>query len=298
MESWVEQLRIELINDKEIPNLNTLNKYEPLINEFFDELKSKNLVKGRCLPEVSKTLIKLTTVSNGAFELANSYHDLYSKDSGEIEYKEYIFKRLGFKTNRTHYLIAICNGYQVMSELLKKHLLLFINFDSIIYESNSKIQKLKAKIQKDNLKIQKLKTENQKNNEEIEKLKTAIQENTAKIQKLKAKIQKDTPKKSLGQLIDILKNNLFNGNEGKCQENKFVETLSVNARNSIAHYTYYFEDNVIHLCDSIFDNNPTTISTEEFRRECNELNILTQLLLIIYHDKYYHGGKLLLNGTV
>jgi hypothetical protein len=130
----------------------------------------------------------------------------------KLNLKEHILKKYGFNVNYTQYIIAICNGYQVISELLKKYLLVIVYFDPIIYEIKSNDQKIKKRIEK----------------------------GEEKILKIKKDIEVKTPKNTLGQLNNILKNNLINGEEGKCKKNKFIDNLSVKTRNSIAHLYLLF----------------------------------------------------------
>jgi hypothetical protein len=214
MKSWVEQLRTKLIKDNEIYSLTTLEEYEPHITDLFDQLDSKGFVnKEEYSQDIEDRLKKLIKISNETLQFADSYH----------------------------YIIAICQGYQVMSEILKKHLIIFINFNAMNYNASNK---------------------------------------------------------ALGTLLKYLQEQIFNGKEGRLNKNVFIDNLSVKIRNSIAHYTYYFENNKIYFCKNIYDDKPIKMNPEQFRQECNELNCLAQLILIIFHDKYHPGGKLLLNGTV
>jgi hypothetical protein len=240
MESRIEQLKTKLVADNEIISLKILEEYEPSINSFFDELDSEGFVSKGYSQTLSNRLKKFIRVANEAVQLGNIFHNMYSnKSPNEIKNKDYIFEKLGFKTDIYHYFISVCNGYQVMSELLKKHLILVIDLDAMGYENAFS--------------------------------------------------------RPLGPLVGHLQCN-FSGKEGKFTKNIFVDSLSSKIRNSIAHYTYYLEDYQIHFCKNIHDNDPIKLSLEEFRIECNKLNILTQVLFLIYLDKYHPGGKLLLNN--
>ncbi len=98
---------------------------------------------------------------------------------------------------------------------------------------------------------------------------------------------KKAGKKALGTLVKSLPKD--------CRQNKFIKYIKTDIRNSITHYTYYFENHQLHLCKGVFDSSPKILSLGEFMMESRNLNILTESLLLIYLDKYHPGGDLLLD---
>lgn len=100
---------------------------------------------------------------------------------------------------------------------------------------------------------------------------------------------KDAHKKPLGRILNQL--------QDEFPKNKFIQSLNTNIRNSVTHYTYFFEDkyNKIHFCNGVFDYSPNIMKLSEFRKNSNELNILTEAFFIIYKDKFFPGDNLFLD---
>jgi len=183
--------------------INHINRYEPTIIEFLNKLENKNLINKNYPREVRTNLKKFGIIGNAAMTLANR---------SDIKKKLY-------------YLVAICNAYQVNSELLRKHLLIVVNWDEF----------------------------------------TNLNKSNA----------------TLGTLLSRLSNKGL-------EETDFINHLSKskNIRNSIAHCTFFYEDNQIHFYKNIYDNSPIKMDLESFREESIKLNILTAELLIIYFDMH------------
>lgn len=99
---------------------------------------------------------------------------------------------------------------------------------------------------------------------------------------------KNPDSKPLGPLLHKLKQEF--------PKNKFIDYLDTNIRNAVTHYTYYFDQGQLHLCNGYFDPNPTTMSLAEFMMESKKLIDLTESLFIIYLDKYFTGGDLHLDN--
>lgn len=93
--------------------------------------------------------------------------------------------------------------------------------------------------------------------------------------------------KPLSSLIGRLKD--------KFPNNKFINYLKTDIRNSITHYTYYYDNNQLHLCKGVFDSSPKKVKLEEIMVESRRLDILDHSLFLIYLDKYHSGGMLLLD---
>ena len=93
--------------------------------------------------------------------------------------------------------------------------------------------------------------------------------------------------KPLGSIIRKLKSEF--------PQNKFVDYMDTKIRNAVTHYTYFFDNGNIILCNGYFDDNPTVMPLVDFMMESKKLNILTEALFIIYLDKYFPGGNLSLN---
>jgi hypothetical protein len=81
MVSRLLQYKIELILDNNMESLNLIDEYEPNIIEFFEGLKSQNLIRLMYSTEVSQKLVKLAQISNEAINLAKNYHKLYSNSN-------------------------------------------------------------------------------------------------------------------------------------------------------------------------------------------------------------------------
>lgn len=93
--------------------------------------------------------------------------------------------------------------------------------------------------------------------------------------------------KPLGSLINHLKD--------KFPNNKFINYLKTDIRNSITHYTYYYDNDQLHLCKGIFDSSPKKVKLEEIMVESRRLYILDHSLFLIYLDKYHSEGMILLD---
>ena len=75
--------------------------------------------------------------------------------------------------------------------------------------------------------------------------------------------------------------------EKKYPTNKYLNYFDSGLRNSIAHYTFFWEPGgKIRLCSEIFDKNPNEISLVELMKEIYELNVLTEGFFIMLRDKY------------
>jgi len=96
----------------------------------------------------------------------------------------------------------------------------------------------------------------------------------------------DADKKPLGLILGKLKENF--------PTNNFVNFLSTKIRNPITHYSYYFENGKLYLCDGHFDQYPREVDLAEFMKESRKLNILTESFFLIYLDKYRPSGNLIL----
>lgn len=71
--------------------------------------------------------------------------------------------------------------------------------------------------------------------------------------------------------------------------NKYLDYFDSGTRNSLAHYTFFWEHGdggKINLCSEIFDINPKRISLVEFMMEINELQVLTEGFYILLRDKF------------
>ena len=86
--------------------------------------------------------------------------------------------------------------------------------------------------------------------------------------------------KTLGQLINELEKNY--------SYNKFVKYLTGKSktRNAVAHYSYFYEEGEINLCENYFTPSPKPMGLADFMRESKELNILTEAFYCIFSDKY------------
>lgn len=91
----------------------------------------------------------------------------------------------------------------------------------------------------------------------------------------------------LGSIIHKLKSEF--------PQNKFVDYMDTKIRNSVTHYTYFFDNGNIILCNGYFDDSPTAMPLVDFMMESKKLNILTEALFIIYLDKHFPGENLSLN---
>jgi hypothetical protein len=96
----------------------------------------------------------------------------------------------------------------------------------------------------------------------------------------------DADEKPLGPIIKKLKE--------KFPDNKFVSFLSTEIRNAVTHYSYYFENGKLYLCEGHFDQSPKELDLSKFIIETKKLNILTESFFLIYLDKYRPNGNLVL----
>ncbi len=92
--------------------------------------------------------------------------------------------------------------------------------------------------------------------------------------------------KSLGPIIDKLRQ--------KFPDNRFVNSLSTKIRNAVTHYSYYFENEKLYLCNGYFDPDPKVLNLSEFMKETQNLHILAESFFAIYLDKYRPNGYLIL----
>lgn len=93
--------------------------------------------------------------------------------------------------------------------------------------------------------------------------------------------------KKLGEMIRKIKKEFPN--------NKFVNVLDTAIRNAVTHYSYYFENEKLYLCNGYFDPDPKVLNLSEFMIETQNLHILAESFFAIYLDKYRPGGYLLLD---
>ncbi len=82
----------------------------------------------------------------------------------------------------------------------------------------------------------------------------------------------------LGRIIRKFKENY--------PQNKFIMELSSQNRNSIAHYSYYFEGSIIYLCNDFFDECPKYFEYEDFEKELKKLNIIVELFIATFLDDF------------
>jgi|SRR3989338_1807338 len=87
--------------------------------------------------------------------------------------------------------------------------------------------------------------------------------------------------RGIGNALDVLKQ--------KYPTNKYLLYFNSGARNSLAHYTFFWEHGnggKIKMCSEIFDTNPKEMSLVEFMMEINEIQVLTEGFYILLRDKY------------
>lgn len=65
--------------------------------------------------------------------------------------------------------------------------------------------------------------------------------------------------------------------------------MDTKTRNAIAHYTYFFENGKLFLCNGCFDHLPVKMELAEFVIESKNLNVLTESLFLIFLDKHFPG---------
>ncbi|MDD5178015.1 MAG: hypothetical protein PHT54_01895 [Candidatus Nanoarchaeia archaeon] len=88
----------------------------------------------------------------------------------------------------------------------------------------------------------------------------------------------------LGPIISSLKKQ-FKGNS-------FVDYLSTKIRNPVAHYTYFFENGDLFLCEGYFDSSPNKITLAEFMIQSKQFSMLTELYFLSYLDKLVPSNEL------
>jgi len=99
----------------------------------------------------------------------------------------------------------------------------------------------------------------------------------------------DAHKQPLGCIISKLK--------VKYPTNKFIQYLDTKIRNAVTHYTYYFGNGKLNLCNGYFDSSPREMEIKDFMIESKRLNILTESFLIIFLDKHNPNGSLILDKS-
>ena len=83
----------------------------------------------------------------------------------------------------------------------------------------------------------------------------------------------------IGNAINFLKQ--------KYPTNKYLNYFDSGARNSFAHYTFFWTiGSKIMLCSEIFDKNPKEMPLVNLMKEINELNVLTEGFYILLADKF------------
>jgi len=105
----------------------------------------------------------------------------------------------------------------------------------------------------------------------------------------------DFPKLGLENADKIPLGPILNKLQNKFPENEFIQSLNTKMRNSVAHYTYYFQNGMLHLCNGYFDSEPTQLSIQDFMKESKEYNLLVEGLFIISLDKLRPCGDLILD---
>jgi len=83
----------------------------------------------------------------------------------------------------------------------------------------------------------------------------------------------------IGNAINFLKQ--------KYPTNKYLNYFDSEARNSFAHYTFFWIiGSKIMLCSEIFDKNPKEMPLVDLMKEINELNVLTEGFYMSLADKF------------
>lgn len=73
----------------------------------------------------------------------------------------------------------------------------------------------------------------------------------------------------------------------KYPTNKYLTYFDSGTRNSLTHYTFFWEPGgKIKLCSEIFDKNPKEISLVDLMKEINKLNVLTEGFYMLLSDKF------------
>ncbi len=99
---------------------------------------------------------------------------------------------------------------------------------------------------------------------------------------------RNADRKPLGNHLNKLKTEFPN--------NKFINYFGTKIRNAITHYSYYFHNGELYLCDGYFDTSPSKMSLADFMMESKRLNILTEGFLLHLLDKYTGEGTLTLES--
>ena len=85
--------------------------------------------------------------------------------------------------------------------------------------------------------------------------------------------------RGIGNAIHLLKQ--------KYPSNKYLNYFDSGARNSFAHYTFFWTiGSKIMLCSEIFDKTPTEMPLVDLMKEINELNVLTEGFYMSLADKF------------
>ncbi len=111
--------------------ITTINYYEPAINELLDEVDNKGVLNVVFTDEQVQRLVNLAETSNAASQLRNSFTNIFHGTSNEMKSRVAELEKVGLKINYSHYGTILCHSYQVMSELLKVHLVTMIDFEAL-----------------------------------------------------------------------------------------------------------------------------------------------------------------------
>jgi hypothetical protein len=84
--------------------------------------------------------------------------------------------------------------------------------------------------------------------------------------------------KPFGSMLTVLKKEF--------PDNNFIKFLDTNIRNSVTHYSYFFENGNLVLCNGYFDESPKTLTLAKFMIESKNLNILIDTFFLLFLDKY------------
>mgnify|MGYP001576589813 CR=1 FL=1 len=83
--------------------------------------------------------------------------------------------------------------------------------------------------------------------------------------------------------------NAINSLKQKYPANKYLNYFDSGTRNSLTHYTFFWEHGQggkLKLCSDIFDTNPKEMPLVKFMMEINELNVLTEGFYMLLADKF------------
>lgn len=200
-----------------------IEDYEIPINDFFEDLNNRHLLKTNITPDELKNIQRFVTTSNASLKLFNSFNKIFLVDSStELESNLNKLNEAGLELELDQYGSVLCHTYQVISEQLKLNMVNFVLFDSFGLNNAGK--------------------------------------------------------KPLGLIIQKLKDN--------CPQNKFIDYLNTEIRNAVTHYSYYFENGKLYLCNGFLDNNPKEMELHEFMTETKNMNLITTSFVHIFLDKY------------